>query len=419
MRHRKHLLLIVFLFISITSNFAANTKYKPGYIITLNNDTVNGYLLYQSSLSSSARCFFKANLEANAKEYGPEEISGYRFINGKFYISKQIIKGSGKEPKIVFLEFLIQGITSIYYTVDDLGEHYYIEKKPMGLVELSEPERIFDGYFAPSRYKGKLTSIMIDCPDIAGHIEKTDLTYSSLVKLAKEYHNKVCTEYNCIIFESTPVPVKVSYGILFGLSANKYTFGEIVYTDNSPGFELGLDLRIINAIFTDDRFGINIGLQFKYDSRYKIEPFQNYIWNTHVGYNGVDYIINRYPAPYNHSIDILPVDLKIASLKLPVMFDRKFDFKNLALLAGFGITNKIVISSNRNFSIKDFEDQYGRTIPLYMVGGTGKAGLTINTGNNHAMCFNLLYEYLIDPKAINKSLRLREESFTFQFGYIF
>jgi hypothetical protein len=376
-------------------------------------------LLCQSSLNASSKCFFKTSLKSDTKVYGPEEISGYRFINGKFYISKQIIKGSEKEAKIVFLEFLIQGITSIYYTVDDLGEHYYIEKKPMGLIELTEPVRVFDGYFAPSLYRGKLTSIMIDCPDITGQIGKTDLTYSSLVKLAKDYHNKVCTEYNCIIFERKAVPVKVSYGVIFGLSENNYSFGKMLHTDYGPGFELGIDVRILHAIFTDERFGINIGLLIKDDSRYKIRPYKKYSWNTDVSYNGADYIINWNPAAYINSINLLPVDLKIASLKLPVMFDRKFDFTNFALLAGLGITNKIVISSNKNFSIKDFEDQYGRTIPPYMAGGTGKAGLTIKTSNNHAFCVNLMYEYLVDPKATNRSLRLTEESFTFQVGYIF
>ena len=222
----KHLFLILSFFTFLSNTVFAITNYERGYIITLKGDTIYGFLLNQKSQNAEKQCVFKETLNSESKTYKPGEIASYRFIDGKFYISKQITISPNPKQKVVFLEFLIKGISSIYYFIDKSGEYYYIEKEPYGLIELSEPIRISGNFILPPLYKGKLKVIMADCPDIVSEINDSKLNYSSLVELAKDYHNMVCKNESCIIYERKSVPIKLIWGISFGPSLSQYKFGD-------------------------------------------------------------------------------------------------------------------------------------------------------------------------------------------------
>jgi hypothetical protein len=170
MKHFFKVLLILF-YCNANLNANSNNDFKEGYIISLNGDTTKGFLLVQISRNASEQCVFKPSANSANTIYKPGEIAGYRYLNGKYYISKEINIDSTTK-KVVFLEFLIKGIASIYYYMDN-EEHYYIEKFPNGLVELTEKERTFfdegtsgrDGahtYTMPSKYKGKLMFTLQD-----------------------------------------------------------------------------------------------------------------------------------------------------------------------------------------------------------------------------------------------------------------
>ncbi len=79
----------------------------------------------------------------------------------------------------------------------DESEHYYIETDKQQLIELSEPEEYFttnDGIFVKrKKYKGNLLATLSDCPEVYSEIRQMDLGHSSLIKLAKRYHQKMCT----------------------------------------------------------------------------------------------------------------------------------------------------------------------------------------------------------------------------------
>jgi hypothetical protein len=163
-------------------NVLSNSNYKRGYIISLKGDTIQGYLLPQNSINASKKCNFRETPDADEKVYSPSEISAYRFIDGKYFVVRQITDAENQTTQNVFMEFFIKGVVSIYYYVDYLGEHYYIEKEPYGLRELSDPIRTnSSGQITPSLYKGKLRSLMADCPEVQSGISDAKLNYSSLV----------------------------------------------------------------------------------------------------------------------------------------------------------------------------------------------------------------------------------------------
>jgi len=413
----RNLILILALVNFINFNLSASNTIKSGYVIIQKGDTIRGYLIEQNSINSSKKCVFKSTPDTDKIIYKPNEIAGYRFNDGKYYISKQIGLDSDQAKKTVFMEFFIKGIACIYYYVDEKGEHYYIEKAPFGLVELSDldltPENSKKG---ESIYKGKLKIIMADCPEIGNEINNTQLTYSSLVKLSKDYHNKVCTTESCIIFERKDTPVKVNFGVVVGLSGNNYKFGSELWSDYRLGYQAGVSLKLKNILFQNDKLSFSVDLLIEKDATYTMKPFDNHRY-VHVTYEGIDYVLTSFQN--NSTIQELPVDLKLLDLKIPLLFNYNFDFRKISLVPGIGITNKFILNSNKEFKIKNFDDQYGRTIQKYMIGFVGKIGVEKNTVNKKTLCFNFLYEYLADPFAVNSLLRLTENKLTFQAGFRF
>jgi hypothetical protein len=413
----KHSIILLSLFTLLSLNLRAGNKYISGCIISLKGDTIRGYLLPQSGMNASSKCYFRETPGSDSKVYRPDEIAGYRFSNGKFYISKQIKDATGASSKPVFMEFLIKGIVSIYYMMDDAGEHYYIEKATVGLVELTEPVKITEIYLAQPKYTGKLKYIMQDCPEIQGEIEKTELKYKSLINLARDYHHKVCTDYECIIYERQETAVKYKFSLLAGITANKYTFGTLLETNSGTGYQAGVGLKIKNAVFSNNRFDIDLGLLVNLDSRYTLKSFSNQIWNIHLNYDDADYIINVRPDNYNNIVSELPVKLKLISMQIPVMFDFNFNAGKVTCFAGAGVTDKFVIGMNKKYKLFDFEQQYGRSFPALMFGAAGKLGCDMKLSRNHSLCLNLMCEYLIDPGAQNSSLRTTGTKYSFQIGY--
>jgi hypothetical protein len=166
--------------------------FRPGYVIMQNHDTVTGLVLYKA-VKTSTVCSFKPGPDDQQVDYTPQDIRGFRFDDGKYYISREVSLADGK--KLVFLEFLIRGKANIYYMRDGT-DHYFIEKENGPVIELTEEDKIISGengvdYVKPEQYTGKIKSILADCPELYPEIDRASLSHSSLTRLAKDYHNKV------------------------------------------------------------------------------------------------------------------------------------------------------------------------------------------------------------------------------------
>jgi hypothetical protein len=401
-------------------NLLSNDNFKKGYLITLNGDTIHGFLLAQNGINSYRNAIFKISLDGKEEEYSPEEIEGYRFIDGKYFVSIKLNTGPNKELKSVFMEYLIKGIISIYFYVDSQGDHYYIEKEPYGLRELSEPIKINnEGKISTSLYKGKLKSLMADCPEMDKDINSSQLNNSSLVSIAKKYHNYVCYNDSCIIYEKQTVPVSFSFLVTSGISYNNYRFGTELITDFGFGYHFGGAVKIQNGL-TNPNFDIYVGLFLEKDSRYILKACDK---QRLVTYNNIVYNINNYgytiSTPVHTSISELSIDIGLVALKVPILLDGKYNFEKFSIHCGFGVINKFILSSNKTFSVLHFQEQYGRTFNTYCIGPNLKLGVEKKIFNNHLISCSLAYEYLFDPIALNSQLRLRENNFSFILAYLF
>lgn len=196
----------------------AQSDFRTGYVIRSVGDTLFGDIDYRSPLYMGKVCRFRTAGE-QAQQFGPEEILAYRIDAGKYYLSKAI---NGRQ---VFLEYLINGKVSIYFLVDDQGEHYYVEKAGEGIMEIpySEEIRTIEG----RNYKVKskehtylLLAFMNDAPELQSKIEAMEKpTHSGLIKVARDYHETVCDDEQCIIYEQRTRLLKVSVDVLGGITS--------------------------------------------------------------------------------------------------------------------------------------------------------------------------------------------------------
>jgi hypothetical protein len=213
--------LIIYL-LTVIQALYGQTDFRPGYYITNDNDTVHGLIDYRGDVRTSKICVFRLDKNNEPVRFRPGEILGYRFERGKFYISRQV--PINEEERLVFAEYLVNGIADLYYVRGEERDHYYIESGDGVLHELANPEILVkqDGkLFQPNTYEyiGVLKATFADCPDIQPTINSMILSQKSLIKITESYHDYVCEEEKCIIYRKEIPPVRVGFGPSFGFAS--------------------------------------------------------------------------------------------------------------------------------------------------------------------------------------------------------
>jgi len=219
--------ILLFLILFCVYDLKCQTNFRPGYVITNENDTVHGLIDYRGDARNSRKCDFMDKESSIVKEFMPLSIKGYRFDDGKFYISKSI-KSDGKEIQ-VFLEFLVNGISDLYYYSDGIKLHYFIEKVDGQLFELTNDQKILgkDGakyIHSNNRYIGLLKYAFADCQQIFPLINKAKLEDKSLIEITKKYHEYVCKDDQCIIYEKQLPAVRLTFATFISMNASFLKF---------------------------------------------------------------------------------------------------------------------------------------------------------------------------------------------------
>jgi hypothetical protein len=224
---------LLFLALFLAAAVQAQTDYRPGIVITLNNDTLHGFIDYRGDARNSRVCNFRENTGSEAKSYLPTEIKGYRYNESKYYVSKKIVY-NGQESTL-FLEFLVNGKADLFYfKEDDNSNHFFIEKANGQIFELTNVEEtIKQGgrTFSHERkeYIGLLKYAFADCPQLFSSINQTTLEAKPLIKLTKRYHDYVCDSARCIIYEKQMTGFKFKFAPFISMNASFLNFSNVRY----------------------------------------------------------------------------------------------------------------------------------------------------------------------------------------------
>jgi len=209
-------ILLVFGLLCYTGISIAQTDFRPGYIIENSGDTIYGQIDYRGDQLMSRICKFKSE-NKKVVEYLPEDLKAFRFIDSKYYVSKDIESGR------CFFEYLIQGKVNIYYLRNKDVEGYYLEKEASRLIQLpyEEKYRHIDNkkvLLESNRHIGILKYTMQDAPELHSQIERLGKpNHKSLINLAKDYHNIVCEDEKCTIYTKETPFLKVNPEIVGGI----------------------------------------------------------------------------------------------------------------------------------------------------------------------------------------------------------
>lgn len=408
----------IFLFFLVISSILslneviAQQDFRTGIIITNSEDTVRGYLQYMDN-NSFKKCTFKNAHGDKVIDYLPGEISAYRFDNGKYFISKEVPLKSGKE--LLFLEYLIKGKANVYYMRDDI-KHYFIETETKEIIEISEPKELIqnDGglYVKPSLYKGKLKYILPE-PAIYSKIEKVKLDHSSLIDLAKDYHNLVCDTEECIVYEKKEKPISVKVGLSAGISYNSFSFGPEFYTNFSMGKVIGLRLDVHK--FRSDHSSVQVGFIFNKFSNYStndaISPSRSL--STRVTYEGTDY----YRAPYYLPLE--DFDVNALALKIPITYNYTFSLgSKIRPYIGGGFASMVYLNQNKDLMVSFIWREYGKSIPSVHLGAIGVIGTKYMLKNGHSLFIEMTYEHTANWNVNNYS-RLLNKNISITSGFTF
>jgi len=250
----------------------SQSDFRNGYIIKNNNDTIYGLIDYRGNKANAKKCIYKKNDHSEKQEFTPTDLKAYRFSDSKYYISKSV-KLEGVETTI-FLEYLINGIVDILYYRDDLGEHYLADTHDGKLYELKNEDKEFSVNYEiftkkSKEYIGILKYLFRNSPSIVQKVDAIALDHKSLIKIAHDYHEEVCSNKECIIYEKKLSKIITSFGPLIGvnvISISELGSFQEIYLDN---------IRFKNVIYPSIGLfykfgmpGLNDKLYFQYEGVY-------------------------------------------------------------------------------------------------------------------------------------------------------
>lgn len=225
--------------LSLTLN--AQNNFRPAYYVNLQHDTVFGEIDNRGDLRNCLVCTFRPEEGKESVQFEPGEIVAYRFSDGgKYYVSREVL--INQEVQKVFLEFLVEGISNLYYYRGAGGGRYFLESADGTYTELSNDlvKLTINGteYVRKSNlYVGQMKASFGDCPEIQAKLDKAQFSHNSLIKLTSEYHEYVCEDGVCIIYEKTVPVIQVSGGAYVGMIRSGLSFPKYEGTDQDFNFD--------------------------------------------------------------------------------------------------------------------------------------------------------------------------------------
>lgn len=339
-------LLLLFL-VGATFSYGKNTIY-PGYIITLNNDTIHGYIDYKNWEKNPDEIQFKKTKDDPGSHFTTGSITEFSAANEIYKSAIVEIERSDfrtneltLSPDLylivdtVFLRALIIGDKSLYYLKDERGkESFYIDQNSnyelLVYKQFLKEDKGKKYIVANNNYIGQLILYLQNCNTINKFLSETSYDQKSLVKAFNYYYDCTNTKMD---FKEQVKKVKLNFSGLAGVNVTSLKFrgeeGEPSLTEVdfpiSTNFTAGISLDIVLPR-NFGRWSFNNEITF---TSYSTES--SYLDYTHE---------NRYITT--------ETELAFSYLKINTMLRGNFPIDKFVLFANIGFSNGFMIS-NRNY----------------------------------------------------------------------
>lgn len=260
------LILVIF----VNQRVISQENYLPGYILSLKDDTVKGYVDYRNWKVNPKEIYFKTTFDAQIIGYSPTTIRGFG-VKDEVYksaivdveMSQFVTYSLDNNPDLnivtdtTFLQTMIQGDKGLYYYFTPKGKEQFYYKDGSAY-ELLVYKRYFlfqkgnEGVKVVAennKFIGQLIILFQDCDVIKSKLKGVKYDKKSLEKLFSSYYT--CTNQS-INFKKSTEKTSLEMGVIAGLSFTNLQFnGEspayLTYPsyDRSVNFTTGLFFDVI------------------------------------------------------------------------------------------------------------------------------------------------------------------------------
>jgi len=382
---------LIFFALFITSILInAQSNFRPGYIITNEIDTISGLIDFRTYKMNAHTCKFKTSDASAEKVYSPGDIYGYRFTDdGKYYVTKDV-EIDGQQKK-VFLEYLIQGLISLYFYPTEGFDYYFFQDESGRMIPVTKQQSkmILDDksgecrFSEDNRYKGKIGYIFRDSESVSKAANKMDFSQSDMISLTKKYHAEMCTTGEaCIEFETKSgkyTEIKIS--VYAGMQIQTY----------KPRSQFYSEYYGISHFFISDVSSLSpeIGAQVN---------FSVPRWNKSISLQA-DVSLAQFSGEEELRSEAQNGQLKIngliASGRLGVKYTYHKGLIRPMIEGGFQINRLFVSSNYRYFSgilyVREIVKDDFLISPNKMLGFYAGTGLDYQLKKNNALLFRIVY----------------------------
>ena len=323
---RSYCLIILFF---LVSESYGQRDYKEGFIISHSYDTVRGYIDLRSDYKNSKECVFTKNPKQDPTIYLPGEIKAYRVNNSKYYVSKILPSG---DP--YFMEFVVNGIVDLFYLKNNDNTQIFIEKEGE-LIQLTNEESLKsdkDGnkYSHYNQlYKGTLTYLFQEAPQLFDDIDRTTFSVKSIAKVTKQYHNAVCSDYECIDY-TKQLKANINVELTAGYFYHQMGLNSSSDLASSGSIQIGANARIYPGK-VHYLWNLTAGILIR---KYRFSDTFKHGWGTNAL---IDHRYHKVQAEY-------------FSLSIPLMVNYSFPAKKLQPYISAGLINTFIFNPEINIS---------------------------------------------------------------------
>lgn len=246
----KYLFLKIFLLLPAFL-WAQEARFRSGYIVTLDNDTIRGEIMLRTDEQNSRLCIFREGSQGAERRFSPTELRSYHFVNGKHYFSQLVT--IEQEPEQLFLECLVKGgLTLYYYTTPFVQYYFFYDEKDGTLIAVDNKKReVSDGHSdyqgVDLRYRGVSRYVMRKWNEAEKRSKHLGFNHEDMIGTVVDYNNAVCTDQDCVVYEvNDPTPSHWQWGVFGGYAGNIAHD----YQKSLSGYEIGVQFSFISPRFS-------------------------------------------------------------------------------------------------------------------------------------------------------------------------
>lgn len=341
-------------------------NYRPGRIITMKNDTIDGLIRDYGVLQSSRVCMFKENKKDRAVAYLPGDLKAYEINGYKHYASMSWIKDSGYA--LLFAEVLIQGEVNLYHNWKNKSLAYYLEKEagnPTGLQNVEfNLRRKSDGFYAYGDqvqgflpiYRDSLRSVFQDSESTYNKVEQVEYRMKPIMDITKSYLEETCEGEECITYEKDLRRTRDRFGVFAGVQMSQMFYSKsMVESDITASYPVGIFYQIPLSVI-NERISLQVELLYRY---LNYDPLYN--------------------LPFNHT----DRTLKTHVLGIPLLFSYRMSVRRFSPTLGIG--NEMGFNVDSDVRYNYIDDEGEAVEDQYFVHSINKGGWFLDVGVDYAL----------------------------------